>query len=166
MFGGLDGGLCPSVPLEDVPGRQVRQVRQQDWRTWRSWPTASDDRLLRRSLRWLRTTDPEVEISRADGGWAHAGCEDVERATPGGGRRYFRLLTAADRRRTLAAEDALTAAAADYWQRQGWHRHELPEVIYAEARRVGVYVWPALAERIVAEVASRPPQRASLSPLS
>jgi DNA polymerase III delta subunit len=49
---------------------------------------------------------------------------------------------------------ALRAAAERAWHEEGWEAHELPEIVLAEARRLGVTVTPAEAQRIAAEVAS------------
>ena len=64
-----------------------------------------------------------------------------------GGRKPYRELPPTERARTLDHEDALIEAAEDAI-RDGWHPYERHEVIYANARRLGVWVWPALAERI------------------
>ena len=58
----------------------------------------------------------------------------------------YRLVPAADRRATLAHEDDLLAAAQDA-VRTGWRSHER-DVIAAEARRLDVTIWPALADRL------------------
>ncbi len=47
--------------------------------------------------------------------------------------------------------DQLLAAALRA-RLEGWHRHELPEVIFAQARRLGVVCRSDTARRIVVEV--------------
>lgn len=68
-----------------------------------------------------------------------------------GGRKAYRALTPEERARTLAHFDDLWEAAAEA-RRGGFHHRELHEAIFAPARRMGVFVWPALAQRIAAEV--------------
>lgn len=63
--------------------------------------------------------------------------------------RRYRLLSAAERTRTLDHEDELLAAAQRA-VRTGWRSHER-DVICAEAKHLGVLLWPALIDRLVRE---------------
>lgn len=64
------------------------------------------------------------------------------------GRRPYSVISEEDRTKTLEAIPALVDAAEDAY-REGWHRDEGPEQVYAAARTFGVALWPALAARIV-----------------
>ncbi|MCW2983499.1 MAG: hypothetical protein JWR63_1069 [Conexibacter sp.] len=61
----------------------------------------------------------------------------------------FREISAVDRCRALDAYDDLLDAACEAY-RHGWRCHER-DVIAAEARRLGLTVWPALLDRITRE---------------
>ncbi len=63
------------------------------------------------------------------------------------GRCHYRRLTPEDRRRTLDATPDLLDAAQDA-RLDGWHRWELPEMIYARARALDVPCWPALTDSL------------------
>lgn len=68
-----------------------------------------------------------------------------------GGRCPYARLTTEERARTLDAVDALVDAAADAIA-TGFHPvNDAHEVLWANARQLGVYVWPTLAKRIVAD---------------
>jgi hypothetical protein len=62
---------------------------------------------------------------------------------------YYADLTPAQRERTLDAYGDLLAAAQQA-RRDGWLPHER-EPLLSEARRLGVFVWPALMDRITRE---------------
>jgi hypothetical protein len=64
----------------------------------------------------------------------------------------YRTIPVGDRRRTFDHEGNLIDAIHDGW-REGWHGHER-DVLCAEARRLGVVLWPALVRRLVREAAS------------
>ncbi|MEJ7891607.1 MAG: hypothetical protein WKF94_03085 [Solirubrobacteraceae bacterium] len=59
----------------------------------------------------------------------------------------YLTLTREQRTRALDAEYELLAAAQQAW-RDGWHPHELPGRVCAEAHRLGVVVWPTFVGRI------------------
>jgi hypothetical protein len=63
--------------------------------------------------------------------------------------RPYRLIPAAERARTLAHVDALIGSAADALE-DGWHGWE-SDPICAEARRLGLLLWPTLRDRLMAE---------------
>jgi len=63
--------------------------------------------------------------------------------------RPYRTLTPLERDRTLGAYGALLEAAQQA-RRGGWLRHERDPLI-AAARKLGVVLWPALADRITRE---------------
>jgi hypothetical protein len=63
--------------------------------------------------------------------------------------RPYRLIPAAERVRTLAHADALIGAAADALE-EGWQGWE-NDSICAEARRLGLFLWPTLRDRLMRE---------------
>ena len=68
-----------------------------------------------------------------------------------GGTQPYVQIAREDRRRTMQAYDDLVAAA-EHAIGQGFHpRNDLHEIIAAPARELGVFVWPTLGRRIVAE---------------
>jgi hypothetical protein len=77
-----------------------------------------------------------------------------------GGHSEWRTLSSQERSRTLDAYDDLWLAAADA-RSEGFSRWEPHEAIYAPARRLGVWVWPALADRIMSEVEKAVPHPVS-----
>lgn len=77
-----------------------------------------------------------------------------------GGARKWAALSPDERARTLDAYDDLWEAAADA-RSNGFSRFEVHEAIYAPARRLGVFVWPSLVNRIMREVREAVPHPVS-----
>jgi hypothetical protein len=59
-------------------------------------------------------------------------------------------VTAAQRRRTLARRGDLLSAACDALG-DGFDVEDIHEVVYTPAKALGVVVWPALAEKLIAQ---------------